>query len=1500
MGAAKKLLDKKVLKDLVPLNALSAVHLDEISRKAEIETIRSGRYAFKAGERDHKSVYLLEGKVELLDDGRNIVGSVIGGSEAAHHPLAHKQPRQLSARASGSITIARIDSGLLDVLLTWDESSGYDVVEIGADDDGDWMTRMLQSQAFLQLPPSNIHQLLMRLESVSFRAGDQVIRQDEEGDYFYIVKSGRMAVSRKASARGKEVLLAELGEGACFGEEALVSDSSRNATVTMLTDGSLMRLSKDDFNELLRAPLVHEVDFTQAGKLAGQGAEWLDVRLPGEFDNQHIQGSRNFPLSALREQADTLDADKRYIVCCDTGRRSASGAFILRQRGFSVYTLKNGLMDVPAEALEGGTPEEQSVDSHDAEIIPFENERDTNDRAEPQARQEAETASRLEADLQASEAARDALQAEAETLREQLASLQHVLDETEKKHTELTQQLEEAQQACESGAGAKEQFEKQLAQLEAELERVRDDYQQLGQRTSAVAGERDAANRDLEKARAELETLQARIDSQQGELGEQVQAVQTQLDARQQALEEEIARRSAIEEDLAEAEKASRLAEEREAGLTEQVETLKQQTDEQRQQLQDAFQAEKGELEQQLQALQCSVEDYEQKLASQTGEYETLAGKLAEVEQQLTQSRENEQSLNEALENTRQQTDELEQRIRAGLQQELDTLGESLDSTRTAFDEASARLEESVARETQLNERISELEQQLLSREREFESDLGSAREAMSRAQTELDNLKREQQRLLDRLRKNEETRERERHDHEAEVHRLRRELQQAADGSAEGLTAELEALQAQVNENTRLRDDLEVRLGERSAQLEDMQARAEHFEQQLKLAQESAQAAEQQLVEANRLANEEMEIRLNTEQGIQDGLREALETSERERNAHQENITVITQELEELREAYRQSKQALEVNEGAASRLDEVEAQRASAEAERDELRSSVEALKQELDQLRVEAEVHRGLEDMLSDGGEDTGESEALQQAKQNVEVAVRLRAQAEARVESLCEEVEQLRTQLSQVVEAPAPAVPEGAIPSLDNTDPHASNPMLAEVPDIEEDDDEAPAVLLDEELVNLQPAAVPPQKSGLIKGMITGLIAGAVAGAGLFWWQSGSVPQVTLPPPSVSVTPGNVPEPVAEPVQQPEARPAKVEQATATEVPKAEMKIPEVKAPVPEKPVITTKDEVPADTPAPAATVPGSFPFARGMSGTPRTGRSETTTGEAGQASTTEAVVQKAGQSEETSATAPVPAADVTPEAMLPPEVDQPAGHFRDRLANGAPAPAMVRLHADRFLMGSSGISQQFDERPQHEVRLAPFAMAAREITFNDYDAFARATGHRLPDDRGWGRGERPVINVSWKDARDYAQWLSAQTGKHYRLPNEAEWEFVARSGATTRYWWGEGVGENHANCFDCGSRDGGAKTSPVASYAASPWGVYDMAGNVREWVNDCYTPNYSRAAVDGSAAETAGCSERVVRGGAYSSPSAQLRSTARDRMDAQSRLDNLGFRVVRED
>lgn len=225
--------------------------------------------------------------------------------------------------------------------------------------------------------------------------------------------------------------------------------------------------------------------------------------------------------------------------------------------------------------------------------------------------------------------------------------------------------------------------------------------------------------------------------------------------------------------------------------------------------------------------------------------------------------------------------------------------------------------------------------------------------------------------------------------------------------------------------------------------------------------------------------------------------------------------------------------------------------------------------------------------------------------------------------------------------------------------------------------------------------------------------------------------------------------------------------------------------------------------------------------------------------------------------------------------------------------------MVELAGATYQMGSVGNSMNAEEVPRHEVKLASFSISRFEVTFADYDRYARATGARLPPDKSWGRGRQPVINVSWNDASDYVKWLSAQTGRTYRLPSEAQWEYAARAGSSGSFWWSDSQGDIPANCFNCGSSWDGARTAPVGQFAANSFGLYDMAGNVQEWTADCYHPNYVGAPDDGSVWEGAmDCMQRVVRGGAYSSPLDSLRSARRAQLSQDTRLDNLGFRVVR--
>ena len=228
------------------------------------------------------------------------------------------------------------------------------------------------------------------------------------------------------------------------------------------------------------------------------------------------------------------------------------------------------------------------------------------------------------------------------------------------------------------------------------------------------------------------------------------------------------------------------------------------------------------------------------------------------------------------------------------------------------------------------------------------------------------------------------------------------------------------------------------------------------------------------------------------------------------------------------------------------------------------------------------------------------------------------------------------------------------------------------------------------------------------------------------------------------------------------------------------------------------------------------------------------------------------------------------------------------------------PEMVVIPAGRFRMGCvSGRDCEDNERPVHEVQVSSFALGVYEVTFEEYERFARATGHRRAGDHGWGRGRRPVVNVSWEDAKAYVAWLSQETGESYRLPSESEWEYAARAGSTTRYSWGQDIGRNRANCRGCGSRWDGDETAPAGSFAASAWGLHDMHGNVWEWVEDCWHENYARAPRDGSAWTNGGnCVRRVLRGGSWYFNPALLRSANRSGNDAGARDGNVGFRVSR--
>jgi len=335
----------ELLKRFSPLDGLKRDNLAALSRKVQVRELSPGQVLFKEGDTEKRTIYIVTGILELQDQGK-VVGTVEGGSDFARNPIAPVFPRRVTAKARDRVQFISIDSDLLDVMLTWDQTGTYEVSELHGDNASggeDWMTMLLQTKAFHKIPPANIQAIFMRMQQINYKSGDVILKQGSEGDYFYVLTRGDALVTRETPLSKDGIKLAALSVGDTFGEEALISNAKRNATVTMLSDGSVMRLGKEDFKTLLNEPMLDWVDAEEARKIVQEGGQWLDVRLPSEYDNQHLDDAINIPLYFMRLKISTLDKKRNYVLCCDTGRRSSAGAYILSERGFKAFVLRGGI-----------------------------------------------------------------------------------------------------------------------------------------------------------------------------------------------------------------------------------------------------------------------------------------------------------------------------------------------------------------------------------------------------------------------------------------------------------------------------------------------------------------------------------------------------------------------------------------------------------------------------------------------------------------------------------------------------------------------------------------------------------------------------------------------------------------------------------------------------------------------------------------------------------------------------------------------------------------------------------------------------------------------------------------------------------------------------------------------------------------------------------------------------------------------------------------------------
>jgi CRP-like cAMP-binding protein len=337
-------LSAKELEKLFPLESLRPETREQLGMEVSVSDYARNEIIFNAGDIDEDTIYVLDGEVRCeYPDGR--VNVHASGTTHGRYSLNEAMPRRFTAKVVTSrAKVLRIERRFLEKIITWDQvsrSPGYRFHEATPNANA-WVFRLLKSHAFIKLPTGNLERMFQQFEETTVKPGEIVMREGDAPDYFYVIREGTASVSKLLD--GSQQVVAYLREGDTFGEDALLSNSPRNATVRMMQGGRLMRLSKSAFETVLKPPMVAWVLPAEAAKLVQEGATLLDVRMPEEFQQRAIAGAINVPLYRLREAIPTLvPPGSRIVVYCNTGERSAAAAFVLNGQGYVVHALHGGL-----------------------------------------------------------------------------------------------------------------------------------------------------------------------------------------------------------------------------------------------------------------------------------------------------------------------------------------------------------------------------------------------------------------------------------------------------------------------------------------------------------------------------------------------------------------------------------------------------------------------------------------------------------------------------------------------------------------------------------------------------------------------------------------------------------------------------------------------------------------------------------------------------------------------------------------------------------------------------------------------------------------------------------------------------------------------------------------------------------------------------------------------------------------------------------------------------
>ncbi len=342
-AAQREMVDTAILANLSPFNEMSSEQFHEAATRVKIKQFKKGEYLFREGHSDRHTFYVIKGRIALLNE-TNLVETIAGDTEEAAKPLAANLPRKFTARVQSTATIAMIDTSVLDFHLGKNTADAYEVNDIHTEDDNDWMTCILQSEAFSKLPPVNLQKMLSGVSEAAYKAGATVIEQSQQTDYYFIVKSG---VCYEAGNPSKEWRC-----GDAFGAAGLLLETGQPEKIIMKSSGQLMLLPKTDFLQFCYKPLISTTDSNSVQEQINSGCKWLDLRPAIDRLRRNLRESICITLTDLSRKINSLNNSQAYIVVGETPEHSGVGAFLLIQYGLNAFSYNENISTIDSSFID--------------------------------------------------------------------------------------------------------------------------------------------------------------------------------------------------------------------------------------------------------------------------------------------------------------------------------------------------------------------------------------------------------------------------------------------------------------------------------------------------------------------------------------------------------------------------------------------------------------------------------------------------------------------------------------------------------------------------------------------------------------------------------------------------------------------------------------------------------------------------------------------------------------------------------------------------------------------------------------------------------------------------------------------------------------------------------------------------------------------------------------------------------------------------------------------